>query len=169
MGAGKFKIYAKQSYGVQVDDSRSYEIRGIFLDKYEGIREWHQRCNQDLKDNAIMPSFTLSNRYRLFRHPHQSSGMRFTGYINSQDQGSGGDIGKLSLILFDRWATYNKIDAQIISQVHDENLVDCHMEVVELVKQKLSEAMVVAAKVWITSVPVKAEAESGKTWATAKP
>lgn len=171
MGAKKFKIYAKLSYGVSVTFEESLDTRDKFMTKYNGIVIWHQDAGQVQRTCQIMPSFTLANRYRLNRHPAQTSGWRFSSYLNSQDQGTGGDIAKLAIYLLDKYIQKNFLGhlVKIVSCVHDEVIIEAHSSVAQLISEKLTQAMVIAGQVWIKSVPVTAESGIGKNWSDAKP
>lgn len=171
MGAKKFRLYSKLSYSVDITLEQAYDTRDIFMGKYTHIPMWHEQANQAQRASQIMPSFTLANRYRLSRHPAQTAGFRFSSYVNSQDQGTGGDIAKLAVYLLQKYIDKNQLSdrAMIISIVHDEIILEMHESVADLMLAKLSEAMIIAAKVWIKSIPVEAEAAKGLNWASAKP
>ena len=58
-----------------------------------------------------------------------------------------------------------RLRAKLILQVHDELIVECPPDEVELVKQILTQQMQNVASL---TVPLIAEAKSGKTWYDAK-
>ena len=80
-------------------------------------------------------------------------------------QGAAADIIKLAMVrVYDRLKEEN-LGAKLIMQVHDELIVECPEEEAERVKALLTEEM---EGVYALSVPLTAEAHSGKNWLEAK-
>ena len=72
---------------------------------------------------------------------------------------------KIAMIRADRRLREEKLQARLLLQVHDELIAECPPEEAETVKQLLCEEMERAAEL---SVPLTAEAGSGRTWYDAK-
>ena len=85
--------------------------------------------------------------------------------LNMPIQGTAADIMKLAMVhVFDRLQR-EKLEARLIMQVHDELIVECPEGEVEQVKTLLTEEM---ERVMDLSVPLTAEAHSGRNWLEAK-
>ena len=80
-------------------------------------------------------------------------------------QGTAADIMKLAMVRVERRLAREGLAAQLIMQVHDELIVECPEEEKEKVERLLAEEM---SGVVQLSVPLPAEAHSGKTWLEAK-
>jgi DNA polymerase I-like protein with 3'-5' exonuclease and polymerase domains len=171
MGAKKFVIYAKTSYGVEVEFQQALDFKEKFLSKYQGIAEWHKLSSMEQNYYIIPPAMTLSGRLRLFRHPivggQSMGGFSFSAYVNSQDQGTGADMVKISLILLDQLLDNSR--AYPILTVHDEIVLEADEDYVEEATKILESVMLHAAYLFIKDMPVNAEAGVGDNWLTAKP
>ena len=85
--------------------------------------------------------------------------------LNMPIQGTAADIIKLAMVrVFDRLKR-EKLGAKLIMQVHDELIVECPEDEAERVKDLLTEEM---EGVYALSVPLTAEAHSGRNWLEAK-
>lgn len=164
MGAPKLVLYAKNSYRVTMSLDEAISHRNNFFDSYVGLRQWHTRANYEIKGGATV-SKTLAGRTRKFSRVKGSQNeIRFTSYLNTQDQGTGGDIIKIAMAVLHRKLP----DARLILQVHDELVYEVPEEKAEDYRFKIENTMVQAGKVLIKSVPVAVEAKIGKTWDKAK-
>ena len=85
--------------------------------------------------------------------------------LNMPIQGTAADIIKLAMVHVRRRLRQEKLRAELIMQVHDELIVECPREEAEQVKALLTEEM---ERVVSLSVPLTAEAHSGKNWLEAK-
>ena len=85
--------------------------------------------------------------------------------LNMPIQGTAADIMKLAMVRVERRLAREGLAAQLIMQVHDELIVECPEEEKEKVEHLLAEEM---SGVVQLSVPLPAEAHSGKTWLEAK-
>lgn len=164
MGAAKLVTYAKNSYRVNMSLEQATMYRNKFLDSYSGIRDWHTRANYDIK-SGVKTSETLAGRIRKFSRVKGSENeIRFTSYLNTQDQGTGGDIIKIAMAVLHRQLP----QARLILQVHDELVYEVPIEEAEPCRAKIENVMVQAGKVLIKSIPVAVEAKIGGTWDQAK-
>ena len=82
-----------------------------------------------------------------------------------RDRGTAADIIKLAMVRVHRRLKGENLAARLIMQVHDELIVECPEDEAEQVKALLTEEMEGAAEL---SVPLTAEAHSGKNWLEAK-
>ena len=85
--------------------------------------------------------------------------------LNMPIQGTAADVMKLAMVRVDKRLREEKLRAKLILQVHDELIVECPEEEAERVSALLTEEMQSVAQF---SVPLTAEAHSGKNWLEAK-
>jgi len=83
---------------------------------------------------------------------------------NMPIQGTAADIIKIAMVNVRRRLRDEGLEARLILQVHDELIAECPERETERVKTVLREEMEGAAHL---SVPLTAEAKSGRTWAEA--
>ena len=81
--------------------------------------------------------------------------------MNAPIQGTAADIIKLAMIRVDRRLKEEGLRSRLLLQVHDELLVEAHLEETQRVKEILAEEMHGAAKL---SVPLEIDMKQGKNW-----
>ena len=85
--------------------------------------------------------------------------------MNTPIQGTAADIMKIAMINVYNRLRKEKLDAQIILQVHDELIIETKIEEKEIVKTILKEEMENAMKL---KVPLKVEVSEAENWYDAK-
>lgn len=80
-------------------------------------------------------------------------------------QGSAGDLMKLSMIKIGQYRDEHKIPCYFVAQVHDELLLECHNDYLDIMVPKVKYFM---ENCYPLNVPLEAEPGTGKTWAEAK-
>ena len=93
---------------------------------------------------------------------------KYTSRINTQVQGTAGDICKIAIAML--WKeTWNKEEeARLIAQIHDELVLEVKAERADYWAQRLKSCMESAGALVCSDVPIVAEVSSGVTWADAK-
>jgi DNA polymerase-1 len=81
--------------------------------------------------------------------------------MNTPIQGSAADIIKIAMVNVDKELEKQKLSARLILQVHDELIIECPDNEIEIVKEILTKKMQEAGKL---KVPLTAEAQVGETW-----
>ena len=81
--------------------------------------------------------------------------------MNAPIQGTAADIIKFAMIRVDRRLKEEGLRSRLLLQVHDELLVEAHLEETQRVKEILAEEMHGAAKL---SVPLEIDMKQGKNW-----
>jgi DNA polymerase-1 len=151
--------------GVTVAEARSY-IENYFK-KYSGV----QAYMKDVVEQAKRVGFvtTLFGRRRYLPELKSSNyNMRSFGEraaMNTPMQGTAADIMKLAMINVTKRIKAEGLKARLILQVHDELIAECPVGETETVQKILKEEMENAARL---SVPLTAEAHTGKSWFEAK-
>ena len=85
--------------------------------------------------------------------------------MNSPIQGTAADIIKLAMIRVHDELENKNLKSRLVLQVHDELLIECHKDEVEIVKKILMEEMMKASKL---RVPLEIDMHVGNNWFEAK-
>ena len=154
-----------QDIGVTVAQAKDY--MAAYFAKYDGVHRYMEQVVERAKADGYVE--TLMHRRRNLPEIKSSNyNMRSFGErvaLNMPIQGTAADIMKLAMVhVYDRLQR-EKLEARLIMQVHDELIVECPEGEVEQVKTLLTEEM---ERVMDLSVPLTAEAHSGKNWLEAK-
>ena len=137
-----------------------------YLEKYHGVREYMDRVIKEAKENGYVE--TLFGRRRpvpelkASNFNTRSFGERVAR--NMPIQGTAADIIKLAMVNVQRRFRKEGLEAQLILQVHDELIAECPEAEAARVAALLEEEMERAVTL---SVPLIAEAHSGRSWAEA--
>ena len=81
--------------------------------------------------------------------------------MNAPIQGTAADVIKLAMINVDEEFTKLNLKSKIVAQVHDELIIDCVKDEVEIVKTLLKETMENAVQL---NVKLDVSVESGRNW-----
>ena len=81
--------------------------------------------------------------------------------MNAPIQGTAADIIKIAMVRVDRRLKEQNLRSRLLLQVHDELLVEAHLEEIEEVKRILKEEMSGAA---LLSVPLEIDMKQGDNW-----
>ncbi|MBR3705271.1 MAG: DNA polymerase I [Oscillospiraceae bacterium] len=154
-----------QDLGVTVAEAKEY--MDAYFDRFPGVKQYMDDVVEKAKTDGFVE--TLMHRRRdlpeikASNHNMRAFGERVA--LNMPVQGTAADIIKLAMVrVFDRLKREG-LAARLIMQVHDELIVECPESEVEQVKRLLTEEMEGA---FALSVPLTAEAHSGKNWLAAK-
>lgn len=85
--------------------------------------------------------------------------------MNTPIQGTSADIMKIAMINVYKRFQKEKVESKILLQVHDEIIVDCKKEELDLIKKIVKEEMENACQL---KVPLKVEVDTGVNWYEAK-
>ena len=85
--------------------------------------------------------------------------------MNTPIQGTAADIMKIAMVNVYKELKLRKLNSKIVLQIHDELLIEADEKEKEEVKQILKDCMESACTL---NVPLKVEAEEGKSWYQAK-
>ena len=154
-----------QDIGVTVAEAKAY--MDSYFAKYPGVKHYMEEIVERAKADGYVE--TLFHRRRSLPEIKSSNfNMRSFGErvaLNMPIQGTAADIIKLAMVHVRRRLLEERLKARLIMQVHDELIVECPREEAEQVKALLTEEM---ERVVSLSVPLTAEAHSGKNWLEAK-
>ena len=153
-----------QDIGVTNSEAKAY--MEAYLAKYHGVRDYQKQIVELAKETGYVS--TLYGRRRALPELKNSNfAVRSFGErvaLNMPIQGTAADVIKLAMVRVHARLKAENLAAKLILQVHDELIVECPEAEAEQVKRILTEEMQNAAQF---SVPLVAEANSGKSWAEA--
>lgn len=155
------------SHDINVSMAEAKEYMDGYFATYQGVRQYMTDVVEQAKQRGYVE--TLWHRRRSLPEIRDTnSKQRAFGErvaLNMPIQGTAADIMKLAMVrVYERLRREN-LRARLIMQVHDELIVECPVEEKETVERLLAEEMEKAASL---SVPLIAEAHSGKNWLEAK-
>ena len=154
-----------QDIGVSVAEAKEYMER--YFDTYRGVKRYMEQVVETAREKGYVE--TLMHRRRALPELKSSNfNMRSFGErvaLNMPIQGTAADIMKLAMVRVEQRLKREGLGAKLIMQVHDELIVECPEEEKEIVERLLEEEMSGVVRL---SVPLPAQAHSGKTWLEAK-
>ncbi|GAB6065783.1 bifunctional 3'-5' exonuclease/DNA polymerase [Aquifex pyrophilus] len=148
--------YARTGYGVEISEEEAETFRNRFFKNFKAFKLWHEKVKKELKEKGVFRGRTLLGR--------RFTATTFNDAVNYPIQGTGADLLKLAVLLFDAEAKKKKLDAKLVNLVHDEIVVECRKEVANQVKEVLEKAMKQAGKIILKKVPVEVESVINERW-----
>jgi DNA polymerase I-like protein with 3'-5' exonuclease and polymerase domains len=160
-GPATLRKQAVAQYGIDMTHAEAKEIVEGFRAAYPRLYEW--QCEEGNKTTKAV--FTALGRRRILAGFND----KYTTRINTQVQGTAGDIAKLAIRRL--WAEIlaTPMDGvALIAMVHDEIVIEVPEAVASHWGTKLKQCMEEAGVEVCTKVPIVAEVSHGRTWADAK-
>lgn len=162
-GIGAFSL--SKDIGVSIAQADKY-IKDYFRN-YPKIKEYMDKTVDEALKNGYITTMFGRRRYipeiMATNKNIQSFGKRAA--MNAPIQGSAADIIKIAMVNIYKRLKAEKIDAQIVLQVHDELIIEASTDCADAASRILVEEMCNAASL---SVPLVADVSSGTTWFEAK-
>jgi DNA polymerase-1 len=158
-GIGDFSL--AKDLGITRKEARRY-IDG-YLDKYPGVRQYMHDIVTSGKELGYVT--TMFNRRRYLpelaskNFTIRSFGERIA--LNTPIQGSAADIIKIAMVKVYGRLKENNMKSRLILQVHDELIIETHVDEKEEVINILKECMETAVTL---KVPLKVDISTGKNW-----
>ena len=153
-----------QDIGVFPNEAKSY--MEAYLDKYQGVKKYMHDIVEKAKETGYVDTIFGRRRYlpelKSSNFNLRSFGERVA--LNMPIQGAAADIIKLAMVNVDRRLKEENLKARLILQVHDELIVECPENEAKQVKEILEYEMENAVEL---TVPLTADAHTGKSWAEA--
>ena len=162
-GISEFSL--AEDIGVPRYEAREYIDN--YLTNYSGVRRYMKQVVADAREVGYTQ--TLYGRRRYIPELKSSNFNVRSGAeriaLNTPIQGTAADIIKLAMIRVENALNEKFPEAKLLLQVHDELIVECPEEIAEAVAELVSQQMQQVANL---SVPLIAEAKTGKSWYDAK-
>ena len=160
-------IYGKGEFSLAKDLQISMREAKEYINEYLGSYPKVQKYMKDIVESAYEKGYvtTMFGRRRviseIFSKNYQLRSFGERAALNTPIQGSAADIIKIAMVL-----VYNKLKeaglkSKLILQVHDELIVEAHVDEVEIVKEILKSEM---ENVFKMKVPLKVDMNVGKSW-----
>ena len=138
----KFKLYARDNYGVNVTDAEAQASREAFFDLYQDFTDWHRRQRSYARKYGFVPSLA-GRKLRLpaarspFDTPQRRESERQA--INSPVQSFANDINLMALLQLCK--EFPRSIVRVVGTVHDAILVMVKEEYCKQVHDRLLEIM----------------------------
>ena len=160
-------IYGMSAFGLakQLGIERSAATAYIerYFARYPGVKNYMDRTRLQAKQQGYVE--TVFGRRLWLPEINSSNGMRRQGAeraaINAPMQGTAADLIKLAMIKVQHWLETERLDSQLIMQVHDELVLEVPEAELHLVKEMLPRLMCGVAEL---RVPLLVELGEGKNW-----
>jgi len=160
-GPATLQKQAVAQYGIDMPLSEAKALVEGFRSAYPVLYEWQMR--EGNKTTAAV--FTVLGRRRMLVGFND----KYTTRINTQVQGTAGDIAKLAIARIWQCILAAPLgEAKLIAMVHDEIALEVRQGTEEKWAALLKDAMEGAGAQVCQHVPIVAEVSIGATWAEAK-
>ncbi len=134
-----------------------------YFEKYPKIKTFMENCVKSAREKGY--SVTMFNRIRKIPEISASNfNLRSFGEraaMNAPVQGTAADIIKLAMIKIWRRLKAEGLKSRLLLQVHDELLIEAHVDEVDYINKLLKEEMENAAEL---KVPLSVDVHNGKNW-----
>ena len=154
-----------QDLGVTVAEAKAY--MDAYFHRFPGVKAYMDQVVERARADGYVET-PMHRRRALPEIKSSNHNMRSFGErvaLNMPIQGAAADIIKLAMVRVHRHLKEAALEARLIMQVHDELIAECPEAEADRVKAILVREMEGA---WPLSVPLIAEAHSGKSWYEAK-
>lgn len=164
-------VYGISDFGLaeQLGISRKQAKQYIdqYLEKYSGIQNFMTQIVEEAKEKGYVETLFQRKRYlpelKSSNYMVRQFGARAA--MNTPIQGTAADIMKIAMINLKKEIQQEKLDANIILQVHDELILEAKIEEKEKAKEILRKSMEGAISL---SVPLEVEVSEAQNWYEAK-
>ena len=162
-GISEFSL--AEDIGVSRYEAREYIDN--YLTNYQGVRTYMKQVVADARETGYTETLYGRRRYipelKSTNFNIRSGAERIT--LNTPIQGTAADLIKLAMIRVEKALNEHFTEARLLLQVHDELIVECPEAMASQVADLISREMQAVAQL---SVPLVAEAKTGKSWYEAK-
>ncbi|MBR4260374.1 MAG: DNA polymerase I, partial [Clostridia bacterium] len=154
-----------EQLGISRKEAKSYIEQ--YLEKYSGIKKFMDEIVEEAKAKGYVETLFHRRRYipELSSNNYMVRQFGARAAMNTPIQGTAADIMKIAMINVFNQLREEKLDADIVLQVHDELILECKIDQKEKVAKLLKENMENALKM---DVPLKVETSEATNWYEAK-
>ena len=160
-------IYGISAFGLSqrldIPRKEAAEIIDSYFEQFPSIKTYMDEVVNQARELGFVETIMGRRRYL----PDITSGnATLRGYaernaINAPIQGSAADMIKVAMINIHNWMKKEKLQSQMVMQVHDELVFDVHMSELEIMKTKIAEYMKTAIDI---GVPMEIGLGVGENW-----
>jgi DNA polymerase-1 len=160
-------IYGMSAFGLAsslgIDRSAAQTYIDTYFGRYPSVAQYMADTRVLAKDKGYVE--TIFGRRLWLPEINSTNGMRRQGAeraaINAPMQGTAADLIKLSMIAVQAWLEAEKLETQLLLQVHDELILEVPLAELELVKAQLRHLMTQVATL---RVPLEVGIGIGNNW-----
>ncbi len=160
-------IYGMSAFGLgrqlHIGRNQAQEYIDLYFERYPGVQAYMDNIRSSAAENGFVE--TLYGRRLYLPEINSSNGMRRQAAertaINAPMQGSAADIIKLAMIDVDNWLSDEKLQSQMIMQVHDELVLEVPENELDKVIAGLRSRMAGAVEL---DVPLLVDVGVGDNW-----
>ncbi len=164
-------IYGISGFGLSenlnIETKEATKFINDYYETYPGIKTYKDECIKKAHEDGFVK--TLFGRIRTINELNnknymiRSSAERIA--LNTPIQGTAADIIKIAMVNLYKEFNKNNLKSKILVQVHDELVIDCKKEELEIVQKLLRDTM---EHVIDLDVPLLIDIEYGDDWYQAK-
>lgn len=160
-------VYGISDFGLAENIKISRKKAKMYIEKYfetyPNIKTYMDNLVQSGKDNGFVETLWGRRRYIPELKSNNFNVRQFGERVakNAPIQGTAADIIKIAMINIQRELEEKNLESKLILQVHDELVIETKESELEMVQEILVRNM---ESVISMKVPLKAEANYGKTW-----
>lgn len=160
-------IYGMSDWGLSGELHISQKEASLFSQKYfevfPEVKPYLDRCVEETKARGYTTTFYNRRRYMPEINSSNAALRKFSerASMNAPIQGTAADIMKIAMIKVQNEFEQGKFNSKIVAQVHDELIIDCPQEELEIVKNLVKKTMETAVDI---GVKLDVDVEVGKTW-----
>jgi DNA polymerase-1 len=160
MGSRRFAQYARDSYGLELDERQAAAAREAFFRTFPGIAAWHRRIGAlsragEREDITVV---TAMGRRRKFLAGHFS----FNSALNIPVQGTAAEGFKIAMLKLE--PALAEIGGRGVLVVHDEYIAEVPEQQAERGREIVEQVMIAAMAELVDSVPIVVEAQIADHW-----
>ena len=154
-----------EQLGISRKEAKNYIDQ--YLEKYSGIKKFMDDIVEQAKSQGYVETLFHRRRYipELSSNNYMVRQFGARAAMNTPIQGTAADIMKIAMINVFNKLKEEKLDADLVLQVHDELILECKIEQKDKVARLLKENMENAIKM---EVPLKVETSEAINWYEAK-
>jgi len=164
-------VYGISDYGLSQNIGITRKQAAAFIDsyfeQYPGVKQYMDDIVKYARENGYVETIMHRRRYLPDIHSKNFNVRNFAQRtaMNTPIQGSAADIIKVAMINMQKMLKKEKLQANLLLQVHDEMIFEAPKSEIETLQKLVPSVMDSAVKL---DVPLKVETAHGKTWYEAK-
>ncbi|WP_057763520.1 DNA polymerase I [Companilactobacillus tucceti] len=164
-------VYGISDYGLSQNIGITRKQAAAFIDsyfeQYPGVKKYMDDIVKFARENGYVETIMHRRRYLPDIHSKNFNVRNFAKRtaMNTPIQGSAADIIKVAMINMQKMLDKEKLQANLLLQVHDEMIFEAPKEEIPILEKLVPSVMDSAVKL---DVPLKVESAHGKTWYEAK-
>lgn len=164
-------VYGISDYGLSqnigISRKKAAEFIASYFEQYPGVKKYMDDIVKYARENGYVETIMHRRRYLPDIHSRNFNIRNFAQRtaMNTPIQGSAADIIKVAMINMQKMLEKEKLQANLLLQVHDEMIFEAPKSEIATLEKLVPSVMDSAVKL---DVPLKVEIAHGKTWYEAK-